>query len=99
MAASWGRGDEAVSVELVVEQGAVGLYVDEHGTGAPIPTEALTGSISLAARGRPVEEVQLVPAGGNKFSAPGLRPVAGERLRARIVLPNGDEVSSVFLFK
>ena len=25
--------------------------------------------------------------------------IAGERLRARITLPNGDEVSSVFLFK
>ena len=59
----------------------------------------MKGWLSLVARGRPGKEVRLVPAGANKLTAPGLKPVAGERLRARIILPNGDEVSSVFLFR
>jgi hypothetical protein len=94
-----GRGDDSVSIELVMEQGVVALYVEEHANNVPIPSERMTGWLSLTARGRATEEVGLVPAGGNKLTAPGLKPVAGERLRARIVLPNGDEVSSVFLFK
>lgn len=94
-----GRGDEAVSIELVMEQGVIALYVEEHANNVPIPSERMQGWLSLAARGRASEEVNLVPAGGNKLTAPGVKPVAGERLLARIILPNGDEVSSVFLFK
>ena len=93
------RGDDSVSIELVMEQGVVALYVEEHANDVPIPSERMKGWLSLVARGRPANEVRLVPAGGNKLTAPGLKPVPGERLRARIVLPNGDEVSSVFLFR
>ena len=94
-----GRGDGAVSIELVVEQGVIAVYVEEHASDVPIPSEGMQGSLSLAVRGRPDREVRLLPAGGNKLIAPGLEPIAGQRLRARIILPNGDEVSSVFLFK
>lgn len=94
-----GRGDDSVSIELVVENAVVALYVEEHANDVPIPSARMKGWLSLAVRGRPAQEVTLVPAGGNKLTAPGLKPVAGERLRARIILPNGDEVSSVFLFR
>ena len=94
-----GRGDDSVSIELVVEQGVVALYVEEHANHAPISSERMQGWLGLVARGGPGMEVKLVPAGANKLTAPGLKPVAGERLRARIILPNGDEVSSVFLFR
>jgi hypothetical protein len=94
-----GRGDESVSIELLMEKGVVTLYVEEHANRAPISSERMKGWLSLVARGRPAEEVRLVPAGANKLAAPGLKPVAGERLRARIILPNGDEVSAVFLFR
>ena len=94
-----GRGDDSVSIELVMEQGVVALYVEEHANHAPISSERMQGWLGLVARGGPGMEVKLVPAGANKLTAPGLKPVAGERLRARIILPNGDEVSSVFLFR
>jgi hypothetical protein len=94
-----GRGDDSVSIELVMEQGVVALYVEEHANHAPISSERMQGWLDLVARGGPGMEVKLVPAGANKLTAPGLKPVAGERLRARIILPNGDEVSSVFLFR
>ena len=94
-----GRGDDSVSIELVMEQGVVALYVEEHANHAPISSDRMKGWLSLVARGRPAKEVRLVPAGANKLTAPGLEPVAGERLRARIILPNGDEVSFVFLFR
>ena len=94
-----GRGDDSVSIELVVEQGVVALYVEEHANHAPISSVRMQGWLGLVARGGPGMEVKLVPAGANKLTAPGLKPVAGERLRARIILPNGDEVSSVFLFR
>jgi hypothetical protein len=94
-----GRGDDSVSIELVMEQGVIALYVEEHANHAPISSERMKGWLSLVARGRAAKEVRLVPAGANKLTAPGLEPVAGERLRARIILPNGDEVSSVFLFR
>jgi hypothetical protein len=94
-----GRGDDSVSIELVMENGVVTLYVEEHASHAPISSERMKGWLSLVARGRPAKEVSLVPAGANKLTAPGIEPLAGERLRARIILPNGDEVSSVFLFR
>ena len=94
-----GRGDDSVSIELVMEQGVIALYVEEHANHAPISSERMQGWLGVVARGGPGMEVKLVPAGANKLTAPGLKPVAGERLRARIILPNGDEVSSVFLFR
>ena len=56
-----GRGDDEISVELVMEG-------------------------------------KLVPAGANRLTAKGLTPVPGDRLRARIILPTGDELSSIFSF-
>ena len=91
-----GRGDDSVSIELVMEQGAVVLYVEEHMNDVPIPTQGVKGWLSLAASGRPAQEAKLIPAGENKLTATGLKPARGDRLRARIVLPNGDEISSIF---
>ena len=72
-----GRGDDSVSIELVLEKGVVTLYVEEHANHAPIPSERMKGWLNLVARGRPAKEVRLVPAGANKLTAPGLEPVAG----------------------
>jgi hypothetical protein len=55
--------------------------------------------LSLASPGRPAQEAKLVPAGGNKLTAQGLAPVPGDRLRARIILPNGDELSAIFSYR
>ena len=93
-----GRGDDEISVELVMEKGTVTLYIEDEG-GTPLPTEKVKGTLSLAGPGRPAQEGKLVPAGDNKLAAKGLTPVLGDRLRARIVLPNGDELSAVFSFR
>ena len=54
-----GRGDDGISIELVMEKGTATLYIeDERGT-----------------------------------------PVPGDRLTTRIILPNGDEFSSIFSFR
>jgi hypothetical protein len=50
-----GRGDDGISIELVMEKGTATLY--------------------------------------------GLTPVPGDRLTNRIILPNGDEFSSIFPFR
>src|SRR5258707_3475998 len=47
----------------------------------------------------PTQEGKLVPAGENKLAAKGLTPLPGDRLRARIILPNGDELSVIFSFR
>jgi|SRR5882672_1579299 len=93
-----GRGDDGISVELVMEKGTAILYVEDEG-GAPLSTEKVKGTLSLAAPGRPAQEAPLIPAGGNKLVAKGLAPVRGDRLRARVVLPNGDELSSIFSYR
>ena len=93
-----GRGDDEISVELVMEKGTAILYVEDE-SGTPLPTEKLKGTLSLAAPGRPTQEGKLVPAGENKLAAKGLTPLPGDRLRARIILPNGDELSVIFSFR
>ena len=93
-----GRGDDEISVELVMEKGTALLYVEDEG-GTPLPTEKVKGTLSLASPGRPAQEGKLVPAGGNKLAAKGLTPLPGDRLRARIILPNGDELSAIFSFR
>ena len=93
-----GRGDDSISVELVMEKGDAILYVEDDG-GAPLATENVKGTLSLAGPGRPAQAGKLIPAGGNKLMAKGLTPVSGDRLRARIILPNGDELSSIFSFR
>jgi hypothetical protein len=92
-----GRGDEDISVELVMGKGIATLHIEDE-SGVPVATEKVKGTLSLAGPGRPAQEVKLVPAGDNRMTAAGLKPVSGDRLRARIVLPNGDELSAIFSF-
>ena len=93
-----GRGDDEISVELVMEKDTALLYVEDEG-GMPLPTEKVKGTLSVAAPGRPAQEAKLVPAGDNKLTVKGLTPRSGDRLRARIILPNGDELSVIFSFR
>ena len=93
-----GRGDDEISVELVMEKGTAILYVEDE-TGTPLPTEKVKGTLSVAGPGRPAQEEKLMPAGDNKLTAKGLTPRPGDRLRARIILPNGDELSAIFSFR
>jgi hypothetical protein len=93
-----GRGDDGISVELVMDEGAVTLYLEDE-SGAPVAAEKVKGTLSLASPGRPAREAKLIPAGDNRMTATGLKPVPGDRLRARIILPNGDELSSLFSFR
>ena len=93
-----GRGGDEISVELVMETGTAILYVEDD-SGTPLPTENVKGTLSVAAPGRPAHEGKLVPAGENKLTAKGLTPLPGDRLRARIILPNGDELSVIFSFR
>jgi len=93
-----GRGDDEISVELVMEKGTAVLYIEDE-SGTPLPTEKVKGTLSVAGPGRPAQEEKLMPAGGNKLTAKGLTPLPGDRLRARIILPNGDELSAIFSFR
>lgn len=93
-----GRGDDEISVELVMEKGTAILYIEDE-SGTPFPTEKVKGTLSVASPGRPAQEVSLISAGDNRLAAKGLTPLPGDRLRARIVLPNGDELSAVFSFR
>jgi hypothetical protein len=93
-----GRGDDEISVELVMEKGTAILYIEDE-TGTPVPTEKVKGTLSVISPGRPAQEAKLVPVGDNKFSAKGLTPVRGNRLRASIILPSGEEFSSIFSFR
>jgi hypothetical protein len=93
-----GRGDDEISVELVMEKGTAILYIEDE-SATPVPTEKVKGTLSVAGPGRPAQEAKLVPAGDNKLKANGLTPVAGDRLRARIILPSGEEFSAIFSFR
>jgi hypothetical protein len=93
-----GRGNDEISVELVMEKRAVILYIEDE-TGTPVQTEKVRGTLSVVSPGRPAQEAKLVPAGDNRFSAKGLTPVPGDRLRARIILPSGEELSAIFSFR
>jgi hypothetical protein len=93
-----GRGDDEISVELVMEKGTATLYIEDE-SGTPVPTDRVKGTLSVASPGRPAQEGKLIPAGDNKLTATGLTPLLGDRLRARIILPNGNELSSIFSFR
>jgi len=93
-----GRGDDEISVELVIEKGTAILYIEDE-TGTPAPTEKVKGTLSVISPGRPAQEAKLVPAGDNKLKASGLTPVPGDRLRARIILPGGEEFWPIFSFR
>ena len=93
-----GRGEDEISVELVMEKGTATLYIEDEGA-TPISTEKVKGTLSVARQGRPAQEAKLVPAGDNKLKASGLTPVPGDRLRARIILPGGEEFWPIFSFR
>lgn len=83
-----GRGNDEIVVEFVMEKGTINLYVHDE-AGEPLATNNLTGTLTLISPQRPAQEVKLVWAGYHKFAAPGIQPVPGDRLRARITLPSG----------
>jgi hypothetical protein len=91
-----GRGDDEIVIEFVVEKETVTLYVESE-EGKPIATKGIKGTLTLIAPRRSGQEVKLISAGGNKFTATGLKPDPGDRLRARIALPGGEEIESVVL--
>jgi hypothetical protein len=93
-----GRGEDEISVELVMDKGTATLYIEDE-SAMPIPTKKVKGTLSVAGQGRPAQEAKLVPAGGNKLKANGLAPVPGDRLRARIILPGGEEFWPIFSFR
>ena len=92
-----GRGDEAIVVEFVMEKGTINVYVHDE-AGKPLATENVKGTLTVIAPQRPAQEVKLVRAGDDKFIAPGIKPAPGDRLKARITLPSGEELESVGLF-
>src|SRR5438105_668772 len=55
-----GRGDDEISVELVMEKGTAILYVEDE-TGTPLATEKVKGTLSVASPGRPAQEGKLIP--------------------------------------
>src|SRR5438105_7960023 len=67
------RGDELVSAELVLQKDAIVMYLETE-DGHPVPTSAVTGTVTLVAPQRPVKEAKLVPAGDNKLTASGIKP-------------------------
>ena len=89
------RGDEIVSAELVVQKDAIVMYIETE-DGHPLPTSEVTGTVTLVAPQRPVQEANLAPAGDNKLTASGFRPTRGDRVNARIKLPSGEEATLLF---
>ena len=92
-----GRGDDGIVVEFVMEKGTISVYVRDE-AGVPLATKDVTGTLTLISPQRPAQEVKLVCASYHKFAAPGIEPRPGDRLRARIRLPSGEEHESVALF-
>ena len=92
-----GRGDDEIVVEFVMEKGTVNLYVHDE-AGKPLATKNVTGTLTLIAPQRPAQEVKLVAAGEHKLKAPGIAPVRGDRMVARITLPSGEKTESAALF-
>ena len=92
-----GRGSEEIVVEFVMEKGTITLYVHDE-AGEPLAIENVTGTLTVISPQRPEREVKLVRAGYHTFTAPGIEPVPGDRLRARLRLPGGEELESVALF-
>jgi hypothetical protein len=92
-----GRGDDAVVVEFVMEKGTLVVYVHDE-NGKPLPKKDVTATLSLLAPHSLPQEVKLVRAGEDKFTAPTLKPATGDRLRAHIKLPTGEEFESMGLY-
>ena len=92
-----GVGNDEIVVEFVMEKGTINVYVHDE-AGKPLAAKNVTGTLTVIAPQRPAQEVKLVRAGDDKFTAPGLVPAPGDRLKARITLPSGEELQSVGLF-
>ena len=92
-----GRGDDGIVVEFVMEKGTISVYVHDE-AGKPLATKDVTGTLTLISPQRPAQEVKLVCASYHKFTAPGIEPNQGDRLRARIRLSGGEEFESIALF-
>jgi hypothetical protein len=92
-----GRGDDDIVVEFVMEKGTICLYVHDE-SGKPLFINNVKGTLTLVPPQRAAQEVKLVWAGPHKFTAPGVEPVPGDRLRAHITLPGGEEFESFALF-
>jgi hypothetical protein len=92
-----GRGDDAIVVEFVMERDTLTLYVHDE-DGKPLPAENVTGTLTLSRPQRPAVEVKLVRTDKDKFTAPDLKPITGDRLRAHIKLPAGQEVQALGLY-
>src|SRR6266478_6855967 len=88
-----GRGDDEIVVEFVMERGTINLYVHDE-AGKPLSIDNVNGTLTLVPPQHSAQEVKLVPAGYHKFTAPGIEPAMGDRLRARITLPSGEELES-----
>lgn len=95
-----GRGDESVSVEFVVANGVVTLYVEDHEMDAPVAAEAVKDArLSVTGAGRAPQQVELKAAGGNRLSASGVDVRVGDRMRVGFVLPDGRESGSLVVFR
>ena len=95
-----GRGDESVSVEFVVANGVVTVYVEDHDSDAPVPAEKVrTAWLSVTGSGRPPQQAELKPAGANRLSASALDVRVGDRMNVRFVLPDGRESGSLVVFR
>ena len=92
-----GVGNDEIVVEFVMEKGTINVYVHDE-AGKPLAAKNVTGTLTVIAPQRPPQEVKLVRAGDHKFTAPGIVPARGDRLKARITLPSGEELESVGLF-
>ena len=92
-----GRGDDGIVVEFAMEKGTISVYVHDE-AGKPLATKDVTGILTLLSPQRPAQEVKLVCASYYKFTAPGIEPSPGDRLKARIRLPGGEELESIALF-
>src|SRR5437667_2491021 len=86
-----GRGDDEIVVEFVMEKGMISLYVHDE-AGKPFAINNVSGTLTLVPPQHSAQEVKLVQVGYHKFTAPGIEPVPGDRLRARITLPSGQEL-------
>jgi hypothetical protein len=91
-----GRGDDAIVVEFVTEKGTLNVYVHDE-DGNVLPAKDVSGTLTLLAPQRLPQEVKLVRAGADKFTAD-VKPVTGDRLRVHIKLPAGQELEAVGLY-
>jgi hypothetical protein len=92
-----GRGDDTVIVEFVVEKGTLTVYVHDE-DGNALPLKDVSATLTLAAPHSLPQEVKLVRVGPDKFTAPDMKPATGDRLRARIKLPSGQEAEALGLY-